>query len=329
MAATEERRKSSRLKYEHLLAQRLAGTKAEAAGRGPNSRRQRELDQKSAEATGEFKATQDELDDRAPNSRLESPIIFWSVALIILVTEAMFNRVVIEMAAPVPAWFALLISFVASAVLVWFAHIAGMLLRQMWSELNRSVYWMNVILGLFLIALDVVSVLAIVALRGYFTTVDLTTGIDIFQAASTILRLDTGALALALTIPEAVTLGAINVLCLVLAFLIGMISHDSEREFDTRYKQMKKADSNVARAVETYEHRLDVIFRRYARPIAKAGKTFVANGGAIAELPADDFKAQRAEAESSVLVSAAESTSPRAEGPLRAVSGSRGLKGTP
>ena len=330
MAAAEDRRKGAKLKYEHLLAQRLADTKAEAASRGPNSRRQRDLDQRNASAVGEFEATQDELDNRAPNIRIESPIIFWGVALIILFTEAMFNRVVIEMAAPVPSWFALLISLVASGVLVWFAHVAGTMLRQLWSELNRSVYWMNIIVGVLLIGLDIVAVLAIIALRGYFTTVDLASGIDIFDAASTILRLDSGVLEMALTIPEAVTLGAINVLCLVLSFLIGMFSHDSEREFDTRYKEMTKAGAKVAKAVERYERNLDIIFRRYKRPLSKAGKTYVANGGATSELPPDDFKAQRAEAEFELAAPAArpEGIPPRPDSPLRAVPGSRGLKGT-
>lgn len=326
MAAAEDRRKGAKLKYEHLLAQRLAATKAEAISRGPNSRRQRDLDQQKANSLGEFKATQDELDNRAPNIRIESPLIFWTVALIILFTEAMFNRVVIEMAAPVPAWFAFLISVVASGVLVWFAHVAGTLLRQMWSELNRSIYWMNVIIALLAIILDTLFVLAIIALRGYFTTVDLASGIDIFDAASSILRLDSGVLELALTIPEAVTLGAINALGLLLAFVIGMFSHDSEREFDTRYKQLKRDQRNAERAVEHYERRLEAVFRRFERPVAKSGKVYVANGGTIGDLPPDDFKAQRAEAEAAAVVPAG--SKPDDLPPLRAVSSTRGIKST-
>jgi hypothetical protein len=297
VAVSEQRRRNAELNYKRILAERLAAATAEAVSRGPNSRRQRDLDARLVAAQEEFLATQAQLDNRAPDIKIKSPIVFWATALVIFLCEAMFNRVVVEMAVPVPSWLAFTISAIVSGILMAFAHIAGAQLRQLWSELRRSVYVTNVLLGVFLLAVDVAGILAIIALRGYFATADIAGEIDIFQSAGTLLKFDPAVLTRAFSNPEAITLGGINALALFLAFIVGMLSHDSEREYHARYVTFEQLSAKSDRDVSRYEGRQEKVFAAHRHHLSRASRAYVGNGGAIEDLPKDDFKGQRAEAE--------------------------------
>jgi hypothetical protein len=324
MAVSDQRRGNAERNYQRILAERLAAAKAVAVALGPNSRRQLELDTASQVATEEFLVTQTQLDNRAPNLKIEDPRIFWFVALVVFFAEATFNRVVVEMAAPVPTWFAFVISGVVSALLVWFAHLAGALLRQMWSEINRSLYVMNVLVGTGLIIVDLLGVLAIIALRGFFATADTGSDVNIFDAASTILTLNADVLFKALAVPEAAFLGGVNAAALVLAFVFGALSHDSEQEYHARYVEKERCARARATAIDRYEQAQERVFRRHRHALNRAIRAYVGSGGSVDALPRDDFKAHRLDAESEAPPPA--SPQPDGRAPLRSVPTGPGAK---
>lgn len=88
MAVSEQRRRGAELNYKRMLAERLAAVSAEAISRGPNSRRQLDLDAELSTAREVFLATQAQLDNRAPNIRIHKPVYVWVPVLGLLVVEA-------------------------------------------------------------------------------------------------------------------------------------------------------------------------------------------------------------------------------------------------
>lgn len=227
------------------------------------------------------------------------------------------NQVVVEMAVPVPAWVALLIAGAFSGFLMFFAHSAGSLLRQMWSEISRSFVLTNVLIGSALLLFDIAGVLFIVALRGYFLTFDIAQSGDLFETATTLVTLGLDALPRALSNPEAVVLGTINAAGLVVALLAGIFTHDTEAEYHERYVEQRRLTALSKRAVERYERRQTAIFTDYVRSLNRAVRAYVGNGGSVEQLPRDDFKAQRLEAES--VPPPPVTPSPAAPRPLAAV----------
>jgi hypothetical protein len=297
MSVVEKRREGAKLRYEQLMAERQSAATANAVSFGPNSRRQLDLDEERSQASQEFLATQSELGGRPPNMKLKSPLVFWTIAAIICLVEAMFNRVVVEMASPVPGPMAFLIAALLSASLMYCAHIMGALTRQVWSEIHRTIYPMNILIALACLVLDIVGIVGIVLLRVYFATAELSDDITIFDTANTVVRMGFELLAKLPTDPDAILLGGINVLALIVAMFLGALSHDSERQYDEHYRTLRDATAAARRAVSKYERRQHALYRRYRRRLGNAMRSYVGNGGAMSDLPKDDFKAQRIEAE--------------------------------
>ncbi len=304
MSVTDKRRDGQKLRYEQFLSERQASATAIAVSLGPNSRKQRDYDQDRTQAEQEFLATQGELGNRPPNldSKLENPTVFWAFAGIICVAEAMFNRVVVEMASPLPGPFAFGVAALISAALMFCAHLLGKWSRQAWSEINRSVYLLSVIGVPILLVLDAAGVLGIVLFRVYFATVDITSNVDIFETVTNVASMGLDLLAKVPSDPDALLLGGVNLFFLFIAAFVGAMSHDSERQYDTHYRTLKEKTATARAAVDKYERRQEALFRRYQRPLSRAVRGYVGNGGSIGDLPKDDFKAQRFEAESLVLL---------------------------
>lgn len=300
MGVSEKRRDDAKRRYELFLSERQAAATTAAVGYGPHSQPQRRLDEQQQKAEQDFEATRAELGDRPVNliPFLEKPFVFWGVVLGIGFAEASFNRVVIEMVSSMPAAWAFGIAALVSAVLMGFAHLFGWLCRQARSEIDHSLHLLSLIVGPILLVIDLAVVLLIVLLRVYFSTVDVSASIDIFGATTAVFGMSLDLIARIPTDPDAIWLGTLNLIFLFLAALNGALSHDSERQYDSNYRTLKGKTAKAARAVDNYERRQKDIARRFAGLLANAKLRYTANGGSVKDLPLDDFKAQRFEAES-------------------------------
>jgi hypothetical protein len=297
MAVVEERRTNAERDYRRNIAERLAQTIAVAVRSGPRSATFRHIDDEFIQADTTYLATQAELHNRPPHIRFENPWLFWPPAVLVFLIEAYVNKIIVDMAAQTPGGLSLLISGVVSLVLVWLAHNAGVSWRQIWSELNRRLEWMTLIQGVALVVIVLTMVTLLITLRAYFALVDTTSNGGVFDAVQGIASLGFDFIPKAFAVPEALTIGGLNFLALTFAFLFAMFSHDSDREYDRRYRDMKAARERRNKAIARYEEMQDRVQQRFSEPIGRALRIYVANGGELDALSKDDFKTQRAEAE--------------------------------
>jgi hypothetical protein len=297
MSVTEERRDRSQRTFVKHLAERLAAAKEVAARCGPTSMLFRHRQQEYEKALGTFEATQSELNDRPPHIRFESPWLFWPPAIVVFVIEAYINKIIIDMAAQTPGGISLLVSGLLSLFLVWLAHNAGISWRQIWSDLERRVVVSSVLWGVGILFILAVFVVGLMTLRAYYALATSGSAMNVFDAVKDIASLGPSFIAQAFGVPEALTIGGLNFLALTFAFLFAFFSHDSDKEYDKRYFEMKKAKAVRDKAVVRYEREQEGVHRRFKRPIARTLRSFVGNGGESGDLPADDFKQQRHEAE--------------------------------
>ena len=297
MTVADERRERAQRNYEKHLAERLSAAKAVASRAGPNSIPYLNLDKEYEKANGIFEATQAELNDRPPHIRFENPWMFWIPAFIVFAMEAFINKIIVDMAAQTPGGISLLISGLLSVLLVWLAHNAGVSWRQVYSDLERRIVWSSLIWGVALVVVILLFVVGLMTLRAYFALVDTASDMNLFDTVKGVSSLGVQFVTQAFTVPESLTIGGLNFLALMFAFLFAFLSHDSDKEYDRRYIEMKRAKRARAKAQKRYEAEQEKIHGRFKRPIARTLRAFVGNGGDLRSLEADDFKAQRFEAE--------------------------------
>jgi len=299
MAVADDRRERAKGTYQKNLGERLAAAKEVATRSGPNSATFRTLDEEFRHADGEFRSTQSELHERPPHIRFENPWLFWIPAVIVFLMEAFINKIVIDMAAQMPGGWSLLISGLLSLLLVWLAHNAGVSWRQIRSELENRTLWPTVLLALGSVALIALIVVLLISLRAYFALVDTSNGMDIFSTLKDVaaVAFSWSFLQRAFTVPEALAIGGVNVLALAFAFVFAFLSHDNDKEYDRRYREMKTTRKARIRAIARYESEQKAVYERFKRPIARALRAFVANHGNVGDIEPDDFKAQRLVAE--------------------------------
>lgn len=305
MSAVDERRKVAGNNYEMLLANRLKDIKVVAKSAGPGSHTRQRLVDEMDEAKGRTGTVAGHMNHREPNILVHNQFLFWAGSVFILLIEAFLNKVVVDMAAQTAGGISLLVAALVSVTLVALAHWSGHLLRQVWSDSQRRILVWNVILGLLLLVVVAVAILAIMALRAYFTLVNTANVVNIFSdAVATIQEIGLDFVLRAFAVPEAATLGGLNMLALLVAFLFGFYSHDSDHQYDAALRNEGRADRRLKRQEAKYEQRLDGVHKAYKYRIERAQAAYVANQGKLTDLPVDSFTAQRAEAERETLAGA-------------------------
>lgn len=295
-----------------MLAQRLAALNVAASSSGPTSPARLLMDAEQREAASELQSVATKVNNRATNIRLEDPKIFWIGSFFIFAIEAYLNKIIVDMAAQTTGGMSLLVAALVSIALVTLAHLCGSFLRQVWSESEDRILFVNAVLGLFLLVVVAVAVLAIMALRAYFALMTTTSNLHVFSDAVDALKeLGLDFVFRSFAVPESVTLGGLNILALLVAFLFGFLSHDSDHQYDSRIREDKAVKEKLRRTMKAYEARLEKIFNRFRYKVEMAQKAFVSNKGVLSDLPEDNFKAQRAQAERAVAAGTpAESTPP-------------------
>lgn len=298
MATIEERRATARNSYELELERRLSALKETASSTGPLSTARRALVKKCDDAEADLETVRGHIHHREPNILVHNQILFWVGSSFIFAVEAFLNKIIVDMAAQTAGGVSLLVSALVSVTLVAIAHWSGLLWRQIRSDSQRRFLFWNLVLGSVMLVLLFVAVLAIMALRAYFAVVNTTTVVDIFSdAVASLKELGPEFVLRVFGVPESATLGGLNILALLVAFLFGFFSHDSDHQYDSALRKVAKNDARLMRQEAGYERILNRIYLSFRGRIEQAQAAFVANKGVLSELPLDDFKAQRAIAE--------------------------------
>lgn len=298
MPTTEEHRTRQRETYLALLAERLAALRVEAGALGPGSTRRQTLENDHAEALRHFDAAAVRVGGRSPKVLAENPWIFWLGSGFIFVVEAFLNKIIFDMAANTAAGGSLLLAAVASVVLVTVAHWCGRCWRQIWSDTEERFVTSYVFWGLVLLFALVLTVLTLMALRAYFALEATVSSVDLFTAVENIRQLGLDFVGRAFAVPEALSLGGLNMLFLLVAFLFGFYSHDSDHEYDSRYRQEKATKAALLKSMSAYDKRIGKIHERWKHKITMVQRAFVSHGGSPDGLPPDNFKQDRLTAES-------------------------------
>ncbi len=217
-----------------------------------------------------------------------------------MLVEMVVNKVLFDMALLSNFIVSLAASLILSAFLVFLAHSAGSLLRQVHSRHLRAFYVWRLVLGLFCLVFVCAIVLGIMYTRAYFETiVQADVASDPFASAVQLAFSDgfETFFAQAFGSAESAVMGALNFAALFAAFIVGLFSHDPDIEYDRAYRREKRAEKELNATITSYAKRQRAIARTYSDQLKRHRQLYVTNGGDASRLPRDDFRGQVAEAE--------------------------------
>lgn len=271
-----------RQEYQRILAHRDDQIDRLNHGIGPGSESWQILLDDKANARGEYEAIAGQL-GRPVNRYLMSSNLFYLSAAICAAVEAPVNKFMFDIALQGSNVASFVVSFVAAAFLLLAAPLAGKLTRQVWSEYRTKFYVSNAIMaaGIMLVLFLVLSILTIA--RAEFSAAALTTGLDgLFSLSQKVAS--EGILSSvinALSDTSALVLLTFNVLGIMGAFLVGYITHDSDKHFDKAYEKHKGADRSLARRDRKFKAELDKARERARQKLDEINVRYTAANAAI------------------------------------------------
>lgn len=290
----------AREQYVSTLASRQADLNALAVDCGPGSHRLVPVAERARNARAALRDVRMNIGGRSPQIHFETVWIFWVATTAIVLVEMFVNKVLFDMALLSNFVVSLAASLILSAFLVFLAHSAGSLLRQVYSQHLRMFYFWRLVLGLFCLVFVCATVLGIMYTRAYFETI---------TQAETALNPFANVVQLAFSdgfdtfferafgSAESAVMGVLNFAALFAAFIVGLFSHDPDIEYDRAYRTERKSQKALNRMVEAYAKQQRGIARTYSDQLKRHRQLYVTNGGDASRLPRDDFRLQVADAE--------------------------------
>ncbi len=229
----------AREQYVGTLADRQADLNALAVDCGPGSHRLAPVAEAARQARATSRNVRMNIGGRSPQIHFESVWIFWIATALIVLVEMFVNKVLFDMALLSNFIVSLAASLILSAFLVFLAHSAGGLLRQVYSQHLRAIYVWRLILGLSCLVFICAIVLGIMYTRAYFEAIGQTeAALDPFANVVQLAFSDgfDSFFAQAFGSAESAVMGALNFAALFAAFIVGMFSHDPDIEYDRAYR---------------------------------------------------------------------------------------------
>lgn len=190
-----------------------------------------------------------------------------------------------------------LVSFAVAVFVLVAAHAAGKSARQVWSEYRTKHHWSNIALsiGVLIVLLGVVSVLTIG--RGEFAAARLDPGLGgVFSAVKEkVVSIGFwGALSHALADTSALVLMTINIASIMVAFLLGFLSHDPDKHFDKAFERHKACQVSMERYEAKYSKAVSSICEQARKKLNAINIRYSAANAAIVaqktarRIPLDD-----------------------------------------
>lgn len=224
---------------------------------GPDSAKWKMLTEDKQEAHAQLGAIQGELGRPLQRLHISKPMLMLAAALCALL-EAPLNQFIFEIVLRRGVEVAFVASFAVGIGLVLIAHFGGAQLRQLHGAYERKIYYSNIVIGsfCFLVAASVIGALTVT--RADLPQGDLQVGIgDVYSTVKE--RLDNlgvvGTLMAAFANPEARTLAFMNLGILFSAFLLGLVTHDPDMNFDRAYDSHESSKGALRRLDRKYKKR--------------------------------------------------------------------------
>lgn len=288
-------------RYDTLLNQRRSELIAAANTDGPYSLAVLEPLRTRGNMEKQYDVMQGAVGGRPADIKQISQMWFWSGIALIGIAEIAANKILFDMLFLGSAAKSIIIALMLAGVLVFVAHFAGSRLRQVWSDSERHIVWERLVWSLAALGTLIFVVLGLMVAREHFATSGATTsGIDVFGEIAKRISEDGfwGTIAKAFGNVEALSLGAFNLVCLLVALIIGYITHDRDVHYDNAFHQLRAAEQKHQSALKKYQKMKSNILKKYAPRLELASKSFSRalafsdqNGDEI-KLPDDNFADQ-------------------------------------
>ncbi len=288
--------------YTSLIQSRLAAMKKVAAMLGPLNSRYQRAEKDEAQAAQDLNDKKNDVGGRPVQIQIENRFLFWGISILVAIAEVFANKELFDMMFLGSAAKSFIVATVLSVTLFVLAHTAGTSARQLWSDSTQSWVPSRIFLCIITIIPVLLSVVVLMIVRAYFETNSDTsiTGGDIFGGLTEKAQSD-GLLTMvyqAFQSVEALGLGLFNLICLIGAFLIGFMSHDSDIHYDKSYRIHSKTKIALEHMQKRYDKALNKAYNSYSKRIDLAKQSYVSakakNGEQVgSELPEDNFSRDR------------------------------------
>jgi hypothetical protein len=224
---------------------------------GPDSAKWRMRSEAKHEAHAQLGAIQGQLGRPLQRWSLSlNALIFFAVACALL--EAPLNQFIFEIVLRRGAEVAFVASFAVGLGLILIAHTGGGQARQWYGVYERKIYFTHIFLAAFCLVVIACVVGALTVTRADLPQGDSQAGIgDVYSSVADRLN-NMGLLATlsaALANSEARTLAAMNLGTLFAAFLMGVVTHDPDVNFDRAYDLHEARKRALERLDRKYKKR--------------------------------------------------------------------------
>lgn len=279
--------------YKEALQSRVGELKVLVEAEGYNSTRRIALRKEASQSQDDLQKCRNRLGGRTPQIYLTSTWVFLFATCVVLITEAFVNKVLFDMALLSNSIISIAASALVSGFLVLIAHLAGLNIRQVWSDFHHRIIWSKLIWGIVCIFIVFSIVVGIMYTRAFFDAVSIASGdINVFQDVAKQAFSDgfSKLLSKAFSSSESTVMGTVNFLALFGAFSVAALSHDSDVELDQRYRRVQSANKKLENHQDRFSANIRKIHKNYEIPVRNSKRAFIDAGGNSDELQIDDIQ---------------------------------------
>lgn len=279
--------------YKDALQSRVGELKILVGAEGYNSLRRTGLRKNAIQTQDDLQKCRNRLGGRTPQIYLTSTWVFLLATCIVLVTEAFVNKVLFDMALLSNSIISIAASALVSGFLVLIAHLAGLNIRQVWSDFHHRIIWSKLLWGIICVFVIFWIVVGIMYTRAFFDATSIASGdINVFQDVAKQAFSDgfSKLLAKAFSSSESTVMGTVNFLALFGAFSVAALSHDSDIELDQRYRGAQSARKRLEKHQDNFSSKIQKIYKKYETPVRNSKRAFIDAGGNSDLLPVDDIQ---------------------------------------
>lgn len=268
LAQAQGQRYASRADYENLLNERENHILGLSEKSGPKSDRFLNARKDLEKAEREFERIHAVV--RRPLNRWAfPPRVFLLLALLLAAFEAPVNKFLFDAALESTNLASIGISFGFACGLLFLAHVAGLSLRQIWSEHRKRVVWTSVVLFLLMLAVLFALVSILTVARATFSAEAGTIRDLLSDVGSTIRQAGIfGALARAMSDMSALVLATVNIGGIFMTMMLSFFMHDADKDFDQASRTVERQRRKLSEIVDEFTTSKNKIVKEYAPHLA-------------------------------------------------------------
>jgi len=234
---------------------------------GPDSPTHKDAAAKSEDTAKDLRRVKADVDGRPPRTHLGHWYLL--VMLVLAVAEVPVNRAAFELAFREEPLFSLLLAAAVGCVLIFFAHLIGLMIRQWPTKANWTQILLRVGALTLLITLVGCGVYFLARMRQAYFALISTESIGFGQRLQEALQ---GGTSQAAVIVQNVPLGfsdwafvAVNLLLFVFGIAASFMRHDPHPDYEKASRRSIKAERRVANIVKIYEDKVSSENQRFEK----------------------------------------------------------------